>query len=387
MIERRSIRNKDAHRLVVDAIKELTLRVPHAGLTLLGSTIRIHEAAVGTLMTDGRRVYYDPDWILSKTRRDHVFDLLHEWLHIFYNHPARCGDRDRDLWRTAIDVIVVRDASLLLSTPGDHWPYPTDGIIPPDWAKDMTAEQVYDELLKKQKDKKVQGCHCTLGFGASSPLSSEEERAFYAGFQTEIAQASAIVEQLGKTPDILQERIKEITQTGSLPWHALLRGDLLSKMGTEVPTYAPPRRKHYPTLLLPSYRSMVTKTLVILVDVSASVGIELLDKFGSNVQPAAERADRTIVITFDQKVREVIETRRPKDILKKLKFESGAHCYTSTIEAFEKAAGYAPTATVILTDGYIEAPPTPPMSNILVVIPVNGAHLPWGRHYTMEYSW
>jgi len=400
VIDERTFTNKDALAQAQDAISDLVLRAQLMGLSLLGESVRIQQDDnIGTMCTDGRAIRMSGKWLLNNGLRGNVFDTLHEWLHIFSNHVARKGARDPKLWNIACDMVVVRMASEILSRPGDPWPYPTDGVIPAPWSEGLSAEEIYDRLLQNPEEAKKcmpqpgNGEHQNGGdfdYNSAGERTEEEEQAFYQKFTEELAQAQLITERSGtdvkaRYGDAVHSRLNEVLK-GTIPWGKLLRGDLIDAVTQQFATWSPPKRKYYPTLIMPSYRSTRERKLLLAVDVSASVGQDLMKEFISNTMPAAARAKETIVVTFDQVIREVVKTSRPKSILTDVKFLSGAHSYTDVRPVFDLVEEHRPSAVAILTDGYLTYPDKPYPST-LWAIPKDKGRPPWGKTYVMESSW
>jgi predicted metal-dependent peptidase len=393
MIDEASVTDREALDLVREALRELMLRFPLAGLSYMGENIVVREeSSIKTMDTDGRFVRYSPEWVRSCTDRGRVFDLLHEWLHVFGNHPARLGGRDPFLWNVAVDIVVVRQASEILTTATDNWPPPDDGIIPPAWAKDMDAETIYDVLASNAN--KVPAPKSAEGVRGANDLrrrDPQEAEAFRGSFASELAQICAVQQQAtGLTPkelygSELYSRLDQILK-GNVPWSKLLRGQLVSELGAEEHGYDPPNRRYYPDIILPQAFDTTQRKLLIAVDVSASVGQDLLDEFIGNVVPAAARAAETWVVTFDAVVRETVKTRHPRRVLREVRFLAGSHNHTSVREVFALVDQIKPTSTVVLTDGHVLLPDEP-YPKTLWIIPRGGKKQPWGRNYIMEASW
>lgn len=415
MIEDKSFVSKDALRLTNDAVLELVLRAELMGLSMLGEAIRIKEDAhIGTMCTDGRSIWVSPTWLAKNGHRGNIFDLLHEWLHCFCNHVARCGDRDKSLWNKACDITVVGMACEILTRPGDTWEPPKDGVIPPPWAVGLSTEEIYDRL-KADCDKAKSGSGGSDGLAQSlylygknpsggeihqskdfnyeslEQMSPVEEADFAKQFTDELAQAQLIMEMsTGKNAEErygsrVASRLGEVLK-GTVPWSRLLRGDLVDRVSKQFASWSPPRMRYYPYIPLPSYRSKKTKRLFLGIDVSASVGKKMMDLFIANVMPAALRAEETIIVTFDEIIREEIVTRRPRQILNDVKFLQGAHNYTDVRPVFERIDHYDPSAASILTDAYLKYPDKP-RRDVIWVVPRNAGKPPWGKTYTMEESW
>lgn len=394
----RDDRIKDAEGLALfkEALRDLIMRVPLAGLSYLGESVEVFEdESCMTLCTDGRKVWYAPSWMKKKDLKARIFDILHEWIHIFMNHVARRGDRDGNLWNIACDVVVIRECLSLL---GRGFEVPEDGVQIPPWAGDMSAEEIYEVLKKdpsKQKDVSGDGgLEGDFRYESAASYTQAEEDHFFLKFQEELAQADAVIRSAEgqPLPDFIRSRMDEILRD-QLPWSTLLRGDLLAELGGDQPTYSPPNRRFYgwstpwgKPLILPSYRSVKEKRLLLGIDVSASVGKTLMDRFIANVTPAAARANEIVIITFDQVIRERVVARYPRQILGRVQFYSGAHYTTDVRPVFEVVDEVQPSAVCILTDGYLHYPDNP-YPQTLWVVPQNGGDPPWGRRYQMEVSW
>ncbi len=384
-----------------DAVTDLVLRAELMGLSMLGEAIRVRmDKNTTTMATDGRVIWVGEKWLETNGLRGNTFDLLHEWLHCFCNHVIRRGDRDPKLWNTACDMVVVRMACEILSRPNDVWIPPADGVIPPGWATDLSAEEIYDKL--KQSPKLADNSRPKPGAGehqnsddfryeSAEERTEEEEQDFHQKFTEELAQAQLIMEMsTGKSAEQrygtqVSSRLGEVLK-GSIPWGRLLRGDVIDALMKQWATWSPPKRKYFPFLIMPSYHSYKERKLLLGIDVSASVGQDMMKAFIANCMPAALRAKETIVATFDQVLREVVVTNRPRAILDQVKFLSGAHSYTDVRPVFELVDKYRPSATVILTDAYLSYPDKP-YHGTLWAVPKNTGHPPWGKTYIMEKSW
>lgn len=371
--------DKQATDAVRTALSSLVFRFPLAGFSLLGQAIHIVERDIpdAPCATDGRKIYYSPGLFMEFDEHDRVFLLLHEWLHVFGNHHARGAGRSAGIWNDAIDRKVNREASTCLKAGCPNWL-----IQPEDWDENLTAEQVYDLLASR--DRPVVGKPCLLlePEGTTGP----DEQQFLTQFSQELAQAVHLVEQMRRTvPEVLRNRLGQILR-GRIPWDRLLRADSVALMGNEYVSWSPPNRKYYP-LLLPKLKARSVKKLVIGMDVSASMPDWLVDRFISNITPAAQRAQEIVVVVFDEILRDRFTTRNPRMILDRVKFESGAHSYTDARPVFEVAEEVRATETIVLTDGWVELPKTP-VPNTLWCIPEGGHPLPWARkNYVMEVAW
>src|SRR3990170_5869491 len=59
-----------------------------------------------TAATDGRKLYYNREFIKSLTADELLFLIGHEVMHCVYDHLGRKGSREHKLWNMANDYIV-----------------------------------------------------------------------------------------------------------------------------------------------------------------------------------------------------------------------------------------------------------------------------------------
>lgn len=424
IVDEKRVSDPGALALVREAIADIMLRLPLIGLTYHGRAILVTERTdIETMCTDGRHVWYSPKWVRSQALEWNVFDLVHEWLHVFGNDVRRSAGREPAVWQTAIDMHVVREASALLKRP-----WPKNGVIPASWSADLSKEAIYGRLLElqeaakkaaREKEEKAAAGPTNepdepdedrdgsgpedeaperLGndLRLDSPQIPEENEhdaaEFHQQFADDLQQAVVAIHQVSKK-DIkdlygpgIQSRLEAITR-GTLPWGRLVRGRLLDQLGGQVESWQPPKLKYWPHAVLPNFRSRAEPVLVLGIDVSASVSQHYLNEFIANVAPAAARAKKVVVVVFDSKVREVHVTKRPAMVMKNLKFLTGDHSHTDASGVFDLADEHKATAIVVETDGYVRVPAREYPQTTWVLNPGSSVKMPWGVTHVMEASW
>ena len=107
------------------------------------------EPAVGTAGTDGKNIYYNPNFIESITDDQQTFIFAHEICHIAFDHIFRSESKDKDLWNIATDSVV----NAFLKQ--DGLPIVEDGVDIPE-AINYDAEEMYKKLLEKKKQQQQQ---------------------------------------------------------------------------------------------------------------------------------------------------------------------------------------------------------------------------------------
>ena len=127
----------------VDSIKRrLLVKYPFFGSVVANSNF-IAEPAVGTTRTDGKSIYYNPNFIESITDEEQTFIFAHEICHIAFDHIFRSEGKDKDLWNIATDSVV----NAFLKQ--DGLPI-VEGVVDIPEAINYDAEEMYKKLLEEK---------------------------------------------------------------------------------------------------------------------------------------------------------------------------------------------------------------------------------------------
>lgn len=127
----------------IDGLQRKVLaRYPFFGSVIAG--VRYEETdRVRTTASDGKIIYYNPEWLSGLSLEAQVFALAHEVCHVAFQHVRRSRGKDPIIWKKATDAVV----NQLLKRDGLQLPpYAVD--FPE--AIDHDAEGYY-EILMEQK--------------------------------------------------------------------------------------------------------------------------------------------------------------------------------------------------------------------------------------------
>ena len=92
-------------KIISSSILRLRSRAPFFG-TLALYADWIPESSISTACTNGREVYYNPDFFASLCTADRDFVIAHEIAHMALRHVGRRGPRDPRRWNIACDIVV-----------------------------------------------------------------------------------------------------------------------------------------------------------------------------------------------------------------------------------------------------------------------------------------
>ncbi|MDP1573147.1 MAG: VWA-like domain-containing protein [Pseudomonadota bacterium] len=127
-----------AMEAVSAARRNLVLDQPFFGVLSLRLDL-VEDKTVRTLETDGRKLWFNPEYVATLSKHELQGVVAHEVLHCANGHVWRMENRSGKLWNNACDYVVnqiVLDAGMMLPQGAlDGTPY-----------KGMSAEEVYEHL-------------------------------------------------------------------------------------------------------------------------------------------------------------------------------------------------------------------------------------------------
>ncbi|MBQ8480916.1 MAG: hypothetical protein IJ532_00080 [Alphaproteobacteria bacterium] len=104
---------------------------------------------IDTAATDGKTVFFNPEYFKSLNEDQRAFIYAHEVMHVAFNHIMRSKGKQPKLWNTATDAVI----NQILKKEG--YEIVGDGVNMPE-ALNHSAEEIYDKLLERQKNKNNQ---------------------------------------------------------------------------------------------------------------------------------------------------------------------------------------------------------------------------------------
>jgi predicted metal-dependent peptidase len=130
--------------IITKARARLLVRAPFIGSIALGLAW-VNAPDIGTMATDGRSVWFNPEWCEGHGVEKTMGVIAHEVLHVVNKHHLRRGDRDAKLWNVAADLLINR----LLED--DRYLLPPDGLFDRDRRyAGLPTETIYARLLEQQ---------------------------------------------------------------------------------------------------------------------------------------------------------------------------------------------------------------------------------------------
>ncbi len=149
----------DNENLFAKSKVQLVLNHPFFGVLVchlptepMDPAIMMAMGAPPTAMVDGKKIYYNAEWVKGLPEKQRMGLLCHEILHPALQHLWRRGQREPETWNRACDYVV---NDIILNTKnggGTGFELPPGGCIDGQFSG-MSVEQVY-HLLKEQEQGK-----------------------------------------------------------------------------------------------------------------------------------------------------------------------------------------------------------------------------------------
>ncbi len=198
-----------ADRLSATQIR-LRTRHPFFATLALFAEIEIDAQRIDTAATDGRTLYFNPDFLARLDRAELDGLLTHEVLHAALRHPHRRGMREATRWNIACDIVVngmIAQARLTL---------PPDAIREAAW-EHLSAEEIYERLLSECSSEHSQNSP-SLPMADLLPIPGPEANPGHAREQADLDAHWQLARDQAR---VVYERLAESGKmAGDLPWGA-----------------------------------------------------------------------------------------------------------------------------------------------------------------------
>lgn len=325
---------------------------------------------VPTAGTTGLAIYYNPEFLLSLSPAERTGLLLHEVLHIAFQHVQRKGERDIALFNKAADYainLIIIDAGFTL---------PEGGLLDEQY-RGLGAEEIYELLDKDDSDEEAAPWEDLLPGspdeedGEDNGNSGQQQEAVQEAIDNLLVQAAQATEAAGvdlaTIPESLREHIIRLTNP-EVPWYRILRGFMNRLAKTEYSFKRPNRRYLDQDIIMPSYWGEALELGCISVDTSGSIGEGEFDRFITETSGIVKQLQpkELKVMQWDTKIRNICTVDCIGDV-KNLKPHGGGG--TNPEPALQWAKKHKPNWFLIFSDGeFWEVPKCNPKVPVIWVI-------------------
>ena len=334
----------------------------------------IPDSTVPTVETDGTKLVYNPEFILSRTDADLLTIMAHELLHCALLHPYRRGARNADKWNKAADYAV--NAELVAA----GFVMPSDALVDMKY-QGLSADVIYSQLGDEPDDQgnpsqeqgqgqggpgqgqgkqplstgtvsdaPAPGAGNAQGQGQEQAGQGQPDSMTAEDWKVAAEQATSVSRACGNTPGGAARATKRARESAE-DW----RATLLEFVEHQIPsdfTWSNPNRRHIANgLYLPGILKENLGTLAVAVDTSGSISQSLLDCFAAELTAILHEArpEKVRVIYCDMAIQHE-EEFTPDDPEIKLAAHGGGGTRFAPVFDLLNAADEAPTALLYFTD-------------------------------------
>lgn len=380
---------------------------------LLMHTIYSIDKSIDTAATDGKRIYFSPEFLdnLSDTELDFV--MMHEILHIALRHCIRMENRDEKKFNIACDIVV--NSNILLSKNMDFGfitlnKYGEALHLAPNGKEgyEYSAEEVYTMLpsanvsvsAEKRASNGVPDNGKNSGVSKLSSAAVWDDHSRWGTVEDEMLEdvwSKRVMDAYeaisirdpsnmrGLLPKFAERLYKELKKPQT-DWRTILN-EFVQEEISDYSFVPPDRRFDDSPFFLPDFneKNDIIENILFMIDTSGSMSDDMITAAYSEIKGALEQFNGKLkgwLGFFDAAVIE------PKpftddgelDIIKP--FGGGGTDFQIIFDyVFQKMTDKPPACIIILTDGYAPFPQESEAKNIPVLWLLNNESVnpPWGK--------
>jgi predicted metal-dependent peptidase len=324
-----------------------------------------------TIATDGRKFYYNKDFIQKLSDGELIFGFAHELGHIIFEHMTRRNGREPQVWNMAGDYII--NNMLIRESVGTR--ITAVDILADRKYEGKTADEVYDDLmanatvikmtLDEHLDMEGDGEDGEEGDGAGGgdkigkgrpkfkKLNEEEKKALRDEWREATIQAAKNA-GAGNTPLDIERLVKDITAP-VMDLKDLLRIQFSGSIKSDYTWMRPNRKAWHTGAVMPGQLPGEELDIVVALDASGSIDERMLSDFLGMVQGSLDQftSYKVRIVTFDTDVyNEDTFTGDDGRGMEEYNIQGGGGTDFTCIWQWMKDNDVQPHQLVVFTDGY-----------------------------------
>lgn len=322
-----------------------------------------------TIATDGRKFFYNKEFVEKLSDGEMIFGFGHELGHIIFDHMVRRGDREPGVWNMAGDYVI----NNMLIREGVGTAITTVPILADRKYEGKTADEVYDDLMANATVIKMtlddhldidgdgegdgdgdgNGDKDGKGKPKFKKLTEEERKALRDEWREAVIQAAKNA-GAGNTPAAIQRLVKDITAP-VMDLRDLLRIQFSGSVKSDYTWMRPNRKAWHTGAVMPGQLPGEELDIVVALDASGSIGEDMLHDFLGMVQGALDQftSYRVRIVTFDTDVYNIDEfTAEDGRSMAEYEVTGGGGTSFECVWQWMKDNEIQPHQLVMFTDGY-----------------------------------
>lgn len=382
------VQDKDIEDRLIRAKVQLQKEKPFWAFLISHLNMKETEQIETAGVDKSGNMFYNPKFFKTLTDEQIKFVLAHEVSHLALSHIFRLGNRDKNIWNVAGDIVInnvlQQDGFTMVEgclNPKNDSIDLKDVGVKIDKISKKPSEEIYEKILQQNPNLKTKMITIEIGNGQQQQNGKDE----VGGFDVHIYEGDGKDKKdgkCGKGKEIPQkewtkrmvEAVQYAKQQGNLPLGIdRLVGDLINSrvnwrrmlmkyVTNQIPydfTYSRPSKKSRALgIYLPSVKKESIE-IVVAIDTSGSIGQEELTQFTSEIVSISKVVNnlKMIVYQIDAEIQDKLEVKNGnlKKILN-MKMKGGGG--TDFIPVFDKMKADHKNMKLLIyfTDGYGDFP-------------------------------
>lgn len=394
---------------LTEANTKLLVQHPFFASLLMDMITIVLSEEIPTAATDGKKIYYNPDFMQEADLNERVFVIAHEVGHCMFQHLARFkhyadAESCRGLpWNhqianAAADYII--NDMLVQSSVGTM----PKGVLHDTRIAtfDDMFEDVYERLYKSEEQRCARegsssgdGKGGQIGDGVGDPLDTHmppgdgqgaEPGSSDPQWQRAVASAANAAKAQGKMPGHLEALVERLLKP-KVPWEQALADFLRVCAGQGTKSWRRPNRRKivFPRVYMPTRSGFEMGEMVIAIDTSASVSEAELQAFLSELAGILNDVRPEVIhfIQCDTRITSTEKLERGTDLTQReIKIAGRGGTYFHPPFDYVAQEGIDPEVFIYFTDMEAEFPNQPDYPVLWVA--TTDAKAPWGRTVRLE---
>ncbi len=357
--------------------------------------VETRDLPIPTMATDGKHLFYHPDFVNNVPPEQLRGTLVHEVLHCALGHIWRRGGREFLKWNYATDFAI----NLIVTKEGLQLP---PGILLDKKYEGMSAERIYDLLPDPKtikgrladshhkwpgKPNKNQGTSTESndnqdGNNISAQDVNKENQDLADQWKDRIARAANFAKGRGHLPGSIAKLVEDILEPKQ-DWKTLLRDKVISTAKNDFRFYPPAKKHLWRGIYLPSVYGEKLE-IACAIDTSGSVSKKQFQEFMAETRGLTDQfEDYTLHLFFcDAGIHDYFEIT-PQDVWPKFFPKHGGGTAFEPVFAEIEKRRLEISALVYQTDGMGSYPARPPEYPVIWLLNQE-YNVPWGEKIIME---
>ncbi len=385
------------------------------GLLLMHMGYSISED-VKTARTDGEKIIFSPSFLESLSDKELDYVLLHEILHIVFEHYRKRSDFDAEAFDRAADIVVNSQilfenrfdlSSITIAGRGAGAHLAPNGKEGYKYTVEEIYEMIYETTEKMPKEMRKELASSAAGSSGSDDKDGKGKSSWddhdawgedenrddelTGTWDKRIEDAARSVMngsgslKAGSVPSHIARKLRELANPQT-DWRTIL-SEFVQEEVTDFTFTPPDRRFDDSPFFLPDYNEKEdsVKDILFMIDTSGSMNDEMISAVFSEVKGALTQFNgrlKGLLGFFDADVKMPVEFESVEDLLAIKPIGGGGTNFFNIFEFVQKRMkDNLPQSIVILTDGYAEFPEEESALGIPVLwlICNDVVTPPWGR--------